>query len=412
VRRAVVRFSGGPPITLCGISTVSIVAPLFLIILGAIAIGWFVIAFTGHGARRIVCSIVGVLFVLLTVAAVVNAHYEYKATLGSLWGDVGANVVSSGSLEKSTHTTGTVAPGQTTTTAPPGCDKIPDTGEVAGPIDVPGTKSGVGVRNVWVYLPPAWCTNDNTMYPVVIYLHGTPSPEGSKDFLGAMELVKNVDAFAAAHNGKAPVIVMPNVGAPNDTECADSAKYGNNETYVSEDVAGWIENWDVLTGRVQPPGKGWAVGGYSMGGTCGLMLTLRHPDVWHTFADYGGDAFGTGDGLSPDQQRSQTIRDLFNGNAQQFDERDPTKVMAGKKLSDLGGWFGVGGNDRGTMADQRRYFDEATQAGMSVCFDVIPDQDHTFIAWKPTFVNSLPWIAARTGLIPMTPDIQATCKKP
>ena len=64
------------------------------------------------------------------------------------------------------------------------------------------------------------------------------------------------------------------------------------------------------------------------------------------------------------------------------------------------------------LVHARWYFSQAAQAGMTVCFDSIPDQDHTFLAWKPTFANSIPWLAARTGLIPMTPEIQASCKKP
>jgi S-formylglutathione hydrolase FrmB len=375
-------------------------------------LGWFVAAFVGHPGRlrRVVCILLGVVFILVTVAAGVNSHYQYKPTLGSLWGDVGAsNVVSEDQLRPSTR--GTNAAGQPPTTAAPGCDTIPSTGQVAT-VQIPGPAAGQPAKDAYVYLPPAWCNNDDTDYPVAIMLHGAPSPEGGKDFLGAMELVKYADAFAADHGGKTPVIVMPNAGSPNDTECADSQKYGKIETYLTTDVPNWIRSWNVLTDRIQPPGKGWIIGGYSMGGTCSLMLALRHPELFQTFADYGGDAFGTGDGIPADQQRTQTIRDLFGGDAQAFDSRDPSKQLTTKKFPAMGGWFGVGGADQGTLRDMRRYYDQAQAAEIAVCFDVIPDVDHTFVAWKPTMANSFPWLAARTGLIPMTPEIQASCKKP
>ncbi|MBI2706583.1 MAG: hypothetical protein HYX32_15020 [Actinobacteria bacterium] len=358
---------------------------------------WFVASFVGRGRHRIrrtAFASIGVVFLLLTTAAIVNARYVYKPYLKSLWGDIGVDVVLEDALKPTA-----------------GCTQIPEQGELVQ-VQLPGPKSATPTKDGYVYLPPAWCVNDKTQYPVFVYLHGTPSPDGAKDFAGAMELPKTFDAFAAQNGGKAPVVVFPNAGAPNDTECADSGAYGNIETFLSQDVPDWITSWDQFRGRIMPPGKGWVVGGYSMGGTCGIMLTLRHPDVWNTFADYGGDSFGVGDGVAPDVQRTETISGLFGGNASAFDERDPTKNMQGKKLPNLGGWFGVGGIDQGTARDMRTYYNEATQAGMTVCYDVIPGQDHTFLAWKPTFINSLPWLAARTGFIPMTPDIQKSCGKP
>jgi enterochelin esterase-like enzyme len=302
--------------------------------------------------------------------------------------------------------------GPTETTARPGCATIPANGEVTS-VTTPGTSSGLTGKPTWIYLPPSWCTNDGTQYPVMMLIHGAPSPEGGHDWITTAKAAEIADEFAASHGGKAPVLVFPDAGSPNDTECVDSTKYGKLEQYLSVDVPGWVESADQFKGRLQPRPQGWTIGGYSLGGTCGLTLALRHPDVWHTIADYGGDAFGVDDATSASKQKADTTKELFDGDGKRFDDHDPAVQLQKKgDLSAFGAWFSVGGNDQTTMKDIRHYHDLAKQAGMKVCWQVVPNEDHSFEATKAAFKASLPWISARTGLFPMTPEIEATCKNP
>src|SRR5207249_153296 len=89
-------------------------------------------------------------------------------------------------------------------------------------VPVPGTASGFSARSAWLYLPPAYLARPRAQLPVLVLLSGQPgSPD---DWLNGGRLATRLDAFAAAHNGLAPVVVMPDqLGTPLDNPlCMDS----------------------------------------------------------------------------------------------------------------------------------------------------------------------------------------------
>jgi enterochelin esterase-like enzyme len=310
-----------------------------------------------------------------------------------------------------TSTDDTATPNSATeTTRTPGCGTVPAKGELRS-VTIPGTTSGFTGKPTWLYIPPSWCTNDDTKYPVMMLIHGAPSPEAGHDWISTGRAGDIADEFAAAHGGKTPLLVFPDAGAPNDTECVNSTKYGKIEQYLSVDVPNWVQTNAEFAGRIQPAPQGWTIGGYSLGGTCGLTLALRNPNVWRTIADYSGDIFGVDEGAGPSQQKADTTKQLFDGDATVFDQHDPSALLKKGTLGDLGAWFSVGGADGEAIHDIRNYHDLAQQAGMAVCWQVVPGQGHDYESYKAGFKASLPWISARTGLFPMTPEIAASCKK-
>ena len=74
-----------------------------------------------------------------------------------------------------------------------------------------------------------------------------------------------MDRFAAAHDGLAPLVIVPDLtgSALGNTLCLDS-RLGAADTYLARDVPAWAATTlQVDSGRM-------AVGGFSFGGTCAL----------------------------------------------------------------------------------------------------------------------------------------------
>ena len=42
----------------------------------------------------------------------------------------------------------------------------------------------------------------------------------------------------------------------------------------------------------------------------------------------------------------------------------------------------------------------------------MPGLSHTFDVWSAAYRDSLPWMAARTGLVAPSPDQTAVCQRP
>ena len=179
-----------------------------------------------------------------------------------------------------------------------------------------------------------------------------------------------MDAFAAAHEGLAPVVVIPDVNgsAPGNTMCMDS-KIANAGTYLATDVPAWIKT----TLRVDPVPARWAVGGFSFGGTCALQMAALHPDIYPSAIDLSGEAEPA---LGPD--RSATIAQAFGGNTAAFDAVSPLKVLAAGHYSHSRIYLAAGAQDGTFSGYQARTADAAAKAGMSVRTVLVPGQGHSW----------------------------------
>src|SRR6185295_17422183 len=75
------------------------------------------------------------------------------------------------------------------------------------PLTIPGTASGFVAQPAQVYLPPAWSSPGQGPLPVVVMLQGTPGDP--TDWVQQGRAQVTADAWAKAHGGVAPVLVMP-----------------------------------------------------------------------------------------------------------------------------------------------------------------------------------------------------------
>lgn len=342
------------------------------------AIGW------RRSRWRRVVTVLAVVLTTAMAATLINQHYQYYPTVGSLVGVDAQHEVSQRDLEALKKANGGAMPTHGFTVQ----------------VRIPGTVSGFQPRDAFVWLPPAWLAGTRAL-PVIMLLAGVPSEPS--DWTRAAFADRTAREFALAHEGLAPIIVMPDAygSSSTDTECVNSP-LGQAETYLTIDVPTFVRQTYAAS---RAPGS-MAVGGLSAGGFCATMLALRHPDVFPTFANYSGLASPTvAEGPAP----ALTTQQLFGGSSAAYDAHNPVALLAASRYPTLGGWFEVGSSDSAPLAAQRQLVPLARNAGITTCSDVISG-GHDFDVWAQSFQDSLPWLSARLGLTPPPTPAPAACQ--
>ncbi|MDX1891923.1 alpha/beta hydrolase-fold protein [Mycolicibacterium sp. 050158] len=275
--------------------------------------------------------------------------------------------------------------------------------------------SGFRHRDELVYLPPAWFAGDAPPeLPAVIMAGGEFGHP--IDWPTTGQARQTADAFAAAHGGNAPVLVFVDTSGEfsNDTECVNGIR-GNAADHLTKDVVPFV----VSHFGTSSDAARWGFVGWSAGGTCALMTTVMHPELFSAFVDVDGELGPTAG------SRQQTIARLFGGDATAFTAFDPATVMeAHGQYTGPAGWFAVstpgptvyypaGGNP----PDQRPA-DIAPEDHLAVasylcplasshgipCAVVPTAGNHDFGGAARAFAAALPWLAGRLGT-PATPVV-------
>lgn len=267
--------------------------------------------------------------------------------------------------------------------APPG---MPVAGLVSK-VDIPGTVSRFPARSGYVYLPPAYQVSPRPVLPVVVLLAGQPgTPENWTEWL---RMADALDAFARAHQGLAPVAVVPDdLGATTANPLCVDSPLGNVETYLTRDVPAWIH----ATLQVTDDRRGWFIGGFSHGGTCALQLGVRAPKVYGGFVDISGQREPT---LG---NRHKTVQKAFGGSDAAFARINPLDILRHDRFPDSAGFVAVGTGDQSYLPQQREVHAACQAAGMEMRLLELPG-GHTMTVWREAFVQSLPWMAVRSRLM-------------
>ncbi|MEI4271458.1 alpha/beta hydrolase-fold protein [Klenkia sp. LSe6-5] len=262
---------------------------------------------------------------------------------------------------------------------------MPTTGALSQ-VTIPATTSGFPARPAWVYLPPAYLTADRPALPVWIMLGGQPG--SPRDWVDGGQIAQRLDAWADAHHGLAPVVVMPDDlgGEASNPLCTDSP-LGNADTYLSVDVPAWV----AAHLQVDTDHADWAVGGFSYGGTCALQLATNHPDLFPTaFIASGQRAPTLG-------SQAQTLQAAFGGSEAAFDAVDPLHLLAAHRYPDLHAYVVVGSDDHDYLPQAQEITAALQGAGATVTTTQLPGA-HSWDVSGPGFEGSIPWLAQRTGL--------------
>lgn len=324
---------------------------------------------------------VAAIAVVVLAGLQINAYFGQYTTVGSLLGQQTHVPALAAGLKRGAGT-GTVGTMSARTGA-----AMPRHGTVAQ-APIAGPASGFDARNAIIYLPPAYTPNGPDRLPVLVLVAGQPG--GPQRWLDAGRLARTLDAFAASHHGRAPVVVVadPNGSTAGNTMCMDS-HIARADTYLSVDVPAWI----TRTLNVSDPGRGWAFGGFSFGGTCAIQMATTHPRLYPDVIDISGQREP-----APSVKRRDTIARAFGGDAAAFTARVPLTLLAHRSYPGTHAYFAVGTHDRRYGADQDIVSAAARSAGMHVKAIRVPGTGHSWAAARAGLAGGLRYLAPTWGM--------------
>ena len=270
---------------------------------------------------------------------------------------------------------------------------MPSRGEVFTATIPAGDQSGTRgfrPRDDLIYLPPAYLTEQRPALPVVVALTGQPGSPSDWYELGGLK--DTMDAYAAAHDGLAPVVVVADLlGNPyRNPLCSDTVRGGRVATYLERDVPAWIR--DNL--QVDPDPAHWAVAGLSNGGTCALQVVSRSPQVYPTFLAMSAEEHPS---LGSEER---TVEVGFDGDRAAYEANDPLSIMAAApagRYAGVEGIVSVGRDDEEYAPVAPVLADAATQAGMSVSQRDYAGR-HTWATWSVAMADQMEWLGRRLGI--------------
>ncbi|NEG56074.1 alpha/beta hydrolase-fold protein [Bifidobacterium platyrrhinorum] len=266
-------------------------------------------------------------------------------------------------------------------------------------VTIPNTKSHFAARKAMVYLPPAALAKRPPRLPVMELLAGQPGSPGR--LVAAAGLARMMNAYAAAHDGLAPVVVVPdqNGADTHNSLCADTSQ-GDAETYLTRDVVAWTKH----TLPVATVPRMWAIGGFSQGGTCTTQLAPRHPALYGVMLPVDGELKPTNGSVA------DMTKNYFRGRRADYDAQVPVNALAALDPDEARGlalFAGAGERDKDSVRNMRTIAAAARKAGVDdVTEIVVPGRGHDWHAVQAVWRPGVDWFGARTGLGAMTKSIK------
>ena len=256
--------------------------------------------------------------------------------------------------------------------------------------DQSGTR-GFKPRQAFLYLPPAYLTAQRPALPVLVLMAGQPG--SPRDWFEIGRLKETMDAYAAAHAGLAPVVVVVDpLGSPyRNPLCSDTPRGGRAATYLQQDVPTWI----TTHLQVDPDRSHWAIAGLSNGGTCALQVVTRAPETYRTFLAMSPEEHPTLGG----EQR--TIDRGFGGDRAAYEANDPLSLMAAAppgRYDGVAGLISIGAQDEEYASAVPALVNGARDAGIEVDTRQY-EGGHGWAVWSAALADEVDWLGEQLGLV-------------
>jgi enterochelin esterase-like enzyme len=255
---------------------------------------------------------------------------------------------------------------------------------------VHGALSGI-TRTVYVYLPPQYFqpAYRDYRFPAIELIHGFPgNPE---DWITVVGVTAMMQSLTSTGQAKPAVLVMPdaNGGRRISLQCINQYDGPQDATYLAEDLPDYISQ--LL--RVQPPGQGWGIAGYSEGGFCAANLGLQYGTV------FGYSGVLSGYFVPLDNQFGNPPKQVspFGPNVVARRENTPddlvTSLPPGTKIPQF--WIGVGAADGPDMKSARIFAQLLQIRQPGVTLKLVPGGGHTMYTWRALLPPMLEWMTSR-----------------
>ena len=243
-------------------------------------------------------------------------------------------------------------------------------------LNIIGPTSGMTSETL-IWLPPGYLSHPERRYPVIFAFQGIP---GSVDaYQQNLPVGQIIPSLVSAQRIRDAIVVVPTVFPNNlDTECVDSADGSvRMDTFVSSDLVAWAK---ANLRTVDRP-DAWATLGFSAGGWCSSMLTLRHPET-----------FGYSLSLSGYFQ----IR--FNGSALRPDG-DPVYDLgriASEQAPSVKLWFWTAKDDSAPY-DSVQQFAPKVRAPTVLTVALVEAGGHSWAVWTAGTQAGLQWLGENSA---------------
>jgi enterochelin esterase-like enzyme len=359
---------------------------LFFVVLLAMFAGlvWWLIK-AKHVAVRIAAALLAFVPAMMFGVAAVNRYYDYYQTWGSAAADltthgVPANTVTAG--EGGTATGFSALVGNHINLA------IASRYGLTLRVSVHGRVSDL-TRTAYVFLPPEYFEAgfyQKYHFPVIELIHGFPGqPQDWVTVLGANTML---DSLVSQHEAKPAVLVMPDSNGARGVslQCLNQAGGPKDDTFLSQDLPDFI----AARLRVQQPGTGWGIAGYSEGGFCAANLALQHGDVY-SYAGVLSGYFRPSDNQLTDPPRQVSP---FGGNRRAAELNTPMNVLRtlppGRPVPQF--WLGAGLLDAQDVRSAQNFGQllQLRQPGVTV--KLAPGDGHTMLTWRGLLPGMLTWM--------------------
>jgi enterochelin esterase-like enzyme len=363
---------------------------LFFVVLLAIfgGLAWWLMK-AKHVAVRVVCAFLAFIPAMLFGVAAVNKYYDYYQTWGSAMSDLTSQGVSADTV--------TAGEGATGTGFSALVDHHIDTSLASRygltlRLNVHGSASHI-TRVVYVFLPPQYFQAgyyQTYHFPVIELLHGFPGQP--QDWITVLGVNTMMDSLVSQHEAKPAVLVMPDANGARGVslQCLNQAGGAQDDTFLSQDLPTYIAS----RLRVQQPGTGWGIAGYSEGGFCAANLALQHGRVY----SYAGVLSGY---FRPsDNQLTNPVRSVspFGKNRREAELNTPLDELRslplGRPIPQF--WLGAGLLSAQDVHSAQNFGQllQLRQPGVTV--KLVPGSGHTMLTWRDLLPGMLQWMT--TGL--------------
>jgi enterochelin esterase-like enzyme len=359
---------------------------LFFVVLLAIFAGlvWWLMK-AKHLAIRIVAALLAFVPAMAFGVATVNKYYDYYQTWGAAAADLTSGGVSAKAIAAGEGATGT---GFSALVDDHINMSIASHYGLTLRASVYGPLSNI-TRTVYVFLPPQYFQAgyyQNYHFPVIELIHGFPGqPQDWITVLGANTML---DALVSQNEAKPAVLVMPDANGERGVslQCLNQAGGPQDDTFLSEDLPNYI----AARLRVQQPGTGWGIAGYSEGGFCAANLALQHGRVY-SFAGVLSGYF-----RPSDNQLINPVRAVspFGGNRQAAALNTPIELLRslppGQPVPQF--WLGAGLLDAQDVHSAENFAQllQLRQPGVTV--KLTHGDGHTMLTWRGLLPGMLAWM--------------------
>lgn len=233
-----------------------------------------------------------------------------------------------------------------------------------------GKVSGVS-QQVSVWLPPSYFSRPDLAYPVVTAFTGFPGTV--KTYMDAMDLGQRIRSSVADREVREPIVVIPDVyPGNNDSECVNSSN-GRYEDFVTQDVVSWVRS----TLRTSTDPRAWATLGYSAGGWCSSMFSVRHPEIWRSSVNLAGY-------FAPEYSKGQLWRVPDPG-------RYDLARLVSRERPAVNIWFFAGGQDTAALTAVEE-FEGAISAPTGLVVNTSRTGAHRVALWEGQLQPALKWL--------------------